>query len=110
MADQSDNRIKTLERQVDELLKWKEAREKQQLTLPIDYASMKALDNAFREFKFNRINVVSVFFTSTSNIARTVKGQMTYYDDLTTQNFLCTTTTNPPNGTDFTGRINLTAV
>lgn len=105
-----EQRIAQLEAQVAELMKWKEERTKQQLTMPIDYQSMKALDNAFREFKFTEISVTDIFLQPTTDIARTVKGRIRYYDDLGTQNFLMTTTVNPPDAADFTGRVDLTAV
>ena len=99
-----EQEIKILKEQVRGLLEWKEAREKQQLTLPLDYNSLRALDNAFREFKFTKILVSDIYFQATTDFPR-VKGQMRYYDDLTNQNFRCCTTTNPPDGADFEGRI-----
>lgn len=110
MNDNTQKEIKELQRQVKELMEWKKQRERQQLTLPIDYASMKALDDAFRGYAFQRINVTEVIFKPVTNIIRTVKGRVCYYDDLGTQNFLMTTTVNPPDAADFTGRVNLTAV
>ena len=106
----TEQEIKKMKLQISDLLKWKEEREKQQLTLPIDYQSMKALDNAFREFKFTEISVTSIYLQPVTNIVRNKKGLIAYYDDLGTQNFICTTTVNPPDASDFTGRINLTAV
>ena len=105
-----EQEIKILKEQVRGLLEWKEAREKQQLTLPLDYNSLRALDNAFREFKFTEFNVGKIILTPTQTILRTRKGMIVYYDDLGTQNFLFTTTVNPPDASDFTGRANLTAV
>lgn len=110
MNNDTQKQIKELQRQVKELMEWKKERESQQLTLPIDYASMKALDNAFREYHFQRINVKEVILQPVTNIIRNVKGRICYYDDLGTQNFLMTTTVNPPDGADFTGRVDLTAV
>lgn len=110
MNDNTQKEIKELQRQVKELMEWKKQRERQQLTLPIDYASLKALDDAFRDYRFQRINVTEIIFQPVTNIIRNQKGRVCYYDDLGTQNFLMTTTVNPPDGADFTGRVNLTAV
>lgn len=110
MNDNTQKEIAELKRQVKELMKWKEDRERQQLTMPIDYASMKALDNAFREFKFTEFNVKSIILVPTASILRTRKGMIAYYDDLGTQNFLMTTTVNPPDAANFTGRVDLIAV
>ena len=106
----TEQEIKILKEQVRGLLDWKAEREKQQLTLPLDYNSLRALDNAFREFKFTEINVKTIILQPTTTILRTRKGMIAYYDDLTTQNFLFTTTVNPPDAADFTGRADLTAV
>jgi len=97
-------RIAELERQVQILLKWKEQREKQQLVYPIDKSSLNALDNAFRNFIFTGIRTKDIFFDA-QLVSPTVAGQMRFYNDLTTQNFRCTTTTGV-----FTGSIDLTAV
>ena len=109
MAENQDNIIKTLQNQVAELMEWKEKRENQQLQFPIDYASMGALNNAFRETVFNRINVTDVFFQVTTE-SPTERGQVRYFDDLTNQNLRIMTSKNPPDADDFTGRFNLTAV
>jgi len=98
------NRITQLERQVAVLIKWKEEREKNQLKYPLDKATMYALDNAFRNFTFTGISVKDVFF-SPQLTNPTAEGQMRFYNDLTTQNFRCTTTAGV-----FTGSIDLTAV
>jgi len=97
-------RVIELERQVQTLLKWKEQREKQQLVYPIDKPSMNALDNAFRNFVFTGVRTKDIFF-SPQLTSPTIEGQMRFYNDLTTQNFRCTTTTGV-----FTGSIDLTAV
>ena len=109
MDENLKKEVKTLKSQVRELLKWKEERTKQQLTLPIDYSSMKALDNAFRETSFTEFHVTDIFFKATLESPK-IKGQMRYFDDLTTQTMRITTTTNPPDAADFTGSIDLTAV
>ncbi len=97
-------RIAQLERQVAALMKWKDEKEKHQLKYPLDKATMYALDNAFRNFTFTGISVKDVFFYPQLTNP-TAEGQMRFYNDLTTQNFRCTTTAGV-----FTGSIDLTAV
>lgn len=110
MADNQENKkIIHLEAQVKELMEWKAKKEKQQLVFPIDYKSMQALNNAFRETEFAQINVTDVFFKATTSNP-TKRGQMRYFDDLTTQNFRVMTSKNPPDEEDFSGSIDLTAL
>lgn len=97
-------RVATLESQIKEVLKWKKDREKQQLTLPLDYASTRVLDNAFRAVNFTEFHVRDIFFIRTES-SPTVNGQMRYFNDLATQTFRGTTTEGV-----FTGSFNLTGV
>lgn len=97
-------KVADLERQVRTLMEWKEEKEKNQLKYPLDKATMYALDNAFRNFIFTEIHTKDVFFAP-QLVNPTVEGQMRFYNDLTTQNFRCTTTSGV-----FTGSIDLTAV
>lgn len=47
MNDDKDQRIEKLEQQVQDLLTWKAAREKQQITFPLDVQSQTVLQNYF---------------------------------------------------------------
>ena len=109
MKENQNNLIKTLQSQVKELMEWKKKKEKQQLDYPIDYKSMQALNNAFRETEFTRINVTDIFFKATTE-SPTNRGQMRFFDDLTNQNLRIMTSKNPPDAADFTGTFNLTSV
>jgi hypothetical protein len=101
--------LETLKQQVAELMAWKQKKERQQLSFPIDTASMQALNEAFRSAYFDRINVTDIFFQATRE-SPTVEGQMRFFNDRSTQTMRITTTTNPPSGSNFTGSVNLTAV
>lgn len=57
MEDKLNKEIETLKAQVADLLKWKKEKEKQQLTLPLDHASVRVLDNAFRVSSFSEFSV-----------------------------------------------------
>jgi len=103
------NKVTILERQVKELLEWKKQRERQQIKYPLDIESMKALNEAMSSFIFTRVNLLDAYF-SPQLTSPTTRGQMRYFDDLTTQNFRVRTSTNPPDAADFTGTIDLTAV
>lgn len=94
----------TLEAQVQELLEWKQKKEKQQLSFPLDEVSVKALNNTLRRVKLDRINVRDIYFTATTT-SPTVAGQMRFYNDGATQNMRINTTY-----TVFTGTVDLTAV
>lgn len=104
MTSQEKFRLSQLESQVKELLKWKKDKIKQQLTLPLDYASTRVLDNAFRTTNFTEFHVRDIFFIRTEDNP-TVNGQMRYFNDLATQTFRGTTTAGV-----FTGSFDLTAV
>lgn len=93
-----------LRREVNELLKWKQARERQQLVAPLDIQSSLVLNNAFRSVYFDRINVTDIFFQATQE-SPTQGGQMRYFNDRATQTFRGTTTPGV-----FTGSFDLTAV
>lgn len=100
----TNQKIAKLEAQVAELMAWKKAKERQQLTFPIDVASMQALNEAFRTTFFDRVNVTDIFFQATQE-SPTVAGQMRFFNDRATQTFRGTTTVGV-----FTGSFDLTAV
>lgn len=104
MTPQEKTRMATLEAQVQELLEWKQKKEKQQLSFPLDEVSVKALNNTLRRVKLDRINVRDIYFTATTT-SPTVAGQMRFYNDGATQNMRINTTY-----TVFTGTVDLTAV
>lgn len=96
--------LEKLRREVNELLQWKRARERQQLVAPLDIQSSLVLNDAFRSISFDRINVTDIFFQATQE-SPTVEGQMRFFNDRATQTFRGTTTTGV-----FTGTFDLTAV
>ncbi len=104
MTPDSQKRIATLEKQVAELMAWKKKKERQQITFPLDVASINTINETLKVTKFDRINVRDVYFTAT-NTSPTVPGQMRFYNDGATQNFRGNTTY-----TVFTGTFDLTAV
>jgi hypothetical protein len=104
MTPQEKNEIRVLKAQVAELLDWKREREKQQLRLPLDLASVQVLSEALRGNVLDRINVRDIFFQATQE-SPTEEGQMRYFNNRITQNYRMTTTKGV-----FTGTINLTAV
>ncbi len=96
--------LEQLRREVNELRAWREVREKQQLTFPLDIPSIQVLNEAFRVARFDRINVLDIFFQATQE-SPTEEGQMRFFNDRATQTFRVTTTKGV-----FTGTIDLTAV
>lgn len=96
--------VEMLTKQVEELLQWKEERERQQLSFPLDSQSIKVLNQTMRIEKFDRLNVRDIYFTATKT-SPTVAGQMRFYNDGATQNMRINTTY-----TVFTGTVDLTAV
>ena len=98
------NEIRALKAQIQELTEWKQQKERQQLTMPLDVASMKVLIEAFRNVVIERLLVRDIIFVATQE-SPTEEGQMRFFNNRTTQNFrVCTT-----KGI-FTGSIDLTAV
>jgi hypothetical protein len=93
-----------MKKQVAELLQWREDKKRQQLSFPIDVASMQALNEAFRTTRFDRINITDIYFSATES-SPTVPGQMRFFNNGATQNFRGNTT-----GSVFTGTFDLTAV
>ena len=90
--------------QLNELIEWKKEKERQQLHMPLDVASVQVLSEALRSAVLDRINVRDIFFQATLE-SPTEEGQMRYFNNRTTQNFRMTTTKGV-----FTGTIDLTAV
>lgn len=101
---QLTEQLKMLQKQVKDLLAWKEQKEKRQLTFPLDTQSVKVLNETMRLQKFDRLNVRDIYFTATTT-SPTVAGQMRFYNDGATQNMRINTTY-----TVFTGTVDLTAV
>ena len=96
--------IAALQKQVNELLAWKKKKETQQLSFPLDTASINALNNTLKVSKFDRINVRDIYFTATMT-KPTVAGQMRFFNDGAVQQFQGNTTF-----TVFTGSFDSTAV
>ena len=88
----------------EELMRFMNERRSQQLTMPLDLASMQAIVEGFRTTIIERLNVRDIYFQATQE-SPTENGQMRFYDDRTTQNMrICTT-----KGV-FVGSVDLTAV
>lgn len=104
MTPEERKEFQDMQRELAELRKWKEEREKNQLTFPLDNSSVKAITEALRTTVLDRINVVDIFFQATRE-SPTEEGQMRFFNDRSTQTFRCTTTKGV-----FTGTIDLTAV
>jgi len=104
MTPDTQKRIAALEKQVAGLLAWKKKKENQQITFPLDLASVNTLNETLKTVKFDRINIRDIYFTATTT-SPTVPGQMRFYNDGATQNFRGNTTY-----TVFTGTFDLTAV
>lgn len=68
-----------------ELQKRIEKLEAQQLQLPIDVASMQALNQAFISNKFDSILVDSIFLTTGNSINPSKEGQIVYHENGGTQ-------------------------
>lgn len=109
MTPEIKKEIDALKAQVKELMEWKKARVRQQFEYPLDKESMRVLNEAFLFTTFTKVNVFDIYFQAQTS-KPTVRGQMRYYDDLTTQQFQVRTSTNPPDAANFTGSINLTAI
>lgn len=109
MTPQERQQFLHMQRQIEDLTEWMNARKRQQLVYPIDTVSMKALNEAFISTVFTRINVFDIYFQVTTT-SPTERGQMRYFDDLTNQNFRMCTSKNPPDAANFTGTVDLTAV
>jgi len=104
MTPQERQQFNDMKAQIAELLEWKKKKERQQLTFPIDVASMQVLNEAFRVTRFDTFYVRDIFFSPTMS-SPTVPGQMRFFNNGATQNFRGNTT-----GTVFTGTFDLTAV
>ena len=104
MTEQERQQFNQMKVQINELVQWKKQRERQQLSLPLDIASIQVLSEALRGTVLDRINVRDIFFQATKE-SPTEEGQMRFFNDRSTQTFRCTTTKGV-----FTGTINLTAV
>lgn len=83
---QLQQEVQKLQRQVGELTQWKKEKERQQLTFPLDVASLQTLNQGFKAISFDRINVTDIYFTSVEEGA-TVPGQMRFFNDRTTPSY-----------------------
>lgn len=70
---------------LEELQQRIEKLEQQQLTLPIDVASMQALNQAFISNKFNAVLTDSIFLTTGNSVNPTKEGQIVYHENGGTQ-------------------------
>ncbi len=104
MTTEERKELDDLKAKVRELLEWKQQREKQQLSLPLDVGSVRVISEALKSAALDRINVRDIFFEATQE-SPTEEGQMRYFNNRTTQNFRMTTTKGV-----FTGTVDLTAV
>lgn len=104
MTLQERQEFNQMKKQIAELLQWKKERERQQLRLPLDVASVQVLSEALRGTVLDRINVRDIFFQATQE-SPTEEGQMRFFNNRTTQTFRGTTTKGV-----FTGSFDLTAV
>lgn len=88
---------------VEELTRFMNDKKTQQLTMPLDLASMQAIVEGLRSTVIEKLNVRDIYFQATQQNP-TENGQMRFYDDRTTQNMrICTT-----KGV-FVGSVDLTA-
>jgi len=109
MPQNQDSKIKILERQVAELMKWKKERESQQLQFPLDYRSMQAINEGLMETIITRLNVRDVYFQPTTS-SPSDKGQVRYFDDLSTQTLRIMTSKAPQDAADVIGSFDLTVL
>lgn len=72
--------IELLKRQIDVLTRWKEERERRQLHLPLDPASIQVLNEAFKGSSFDKIVVQSLFLKTGVSNNPLVDGQVVYHD------------------------------
>lgn len=100
----SSEEFNKLKAQVAELVAWKEEKEKNQLHFPLDIQSVQVLNEAFRSARFDRINVLDIFFQASLE-SPVEEGQMRFFNDRATQTFRGVTTKGV-----FTGSFDLTAV
>lgn len=104
MTNEERKEFNDLKAQVRELSEWKQQKERQQLSLPLDVGSIRVISEALKSAALDRINVRDIFFEATQE-SPTEEGQMRYFNNRTTQNFRMTTTKGV-----FTGTVDLTAV
>lgn len=67
------------EKQLNQLLEWQKEMKRQQLSMPIDEASMKALSQALLNVIMEKINARSIVFTTNEATDPTFEGQMVYH-------------------------------
>lgn len=89
-------------KRIEELEAWKAQKERQQLSFPLDNASLGVLNQAFYTYEFDQFRVRDVFFTVTTS-GTTTQGQLRYFNDGVSQNFRA-------QAGSFTGTVDLTAV
>lgn len=72
-------------RKVDELYKWMQDRKRQQLTLPLDIASVSVLNEAFRSRYFDVVKTRELFLKPGFSVNPSVEGQIVYHENSGTQ-------------------------
>jgi len=80
MTPEVKQELDRLKREIAELKRWKEDRQRQQLALPLDTASVNVLKQALYSTELERIYIRDLFFRTGNEINPTVSGQMNYYD------------------------------
>ena len=104
MTPEERQEFNQMKAQISELLQWKKQKERQQLSMPLDIASIQVLSETLRGAVIDRLNVRDIFFQATQE-SPTEEGQMRFFNDRSTQTFRGTTTKGV-----FTGSFDLTAV
>lgn len=80
MTPQERLEFERMKREIAELRRWKEQKTQQQLSMPLDNASLGVLNDAFYRYEFDRIKLINLFFRTGNAQNPTENGQMTYYD------------------------------
>lgn len=104
MNPEETARFNAMEQKVNELYEFMQDKKRNQLSLPLDIASMQAIAEGLKSIIVERLNVRDIFFQATQE-SPTEEGQMRFFNDRATQTFRVTTTKGV-----FTGTIDLTAV
>ncbi len=70
--------IEQLKREIAELQKWKEDKERQQLSLPLDPASLQILSQALISGQIDKVILKSLFLKTNASDEPLVDGQIVY--------------------------------
>lgn len=65
--------------QLNQLIEWQKEMKRQQLSMPIDEASMQALSQSLLNVIMEKVNVRSIVFTTSEATNPTIEGQMVYH-------------------------------